>query len=266
MNARVSARGASLFTRVDSAERADAPWIVLSNSLAADHTMWDPQIPALTARYHVLRYDTRGHGASDAPEGPYDFDMLIADVIAVMDHHGVERATFMGLSLGGMTGLGLALAHPERLSRLVCCDARADAPEPFVKSWDERIAVIEREGMRGILQGTIERWLVPAFRAANPDVTARVEAMILNTPLTGYKGCAGALKRLDYFKDLHRISVPTLFVVGAEDAGAPPEVMKRMAEMVPGARIAVVTNAAHLPNLDNQAGFHAAIRDFLDLA
>ncbi len=128
MNARVAARGASLFTRVDGAERSDAPWIVLSNSLAADHTMWDPQIPALTARYRVLRYDTRGHGASDAPEGPYDFDMLVADVIAVMDHHGVERATFMGLSLGGMTGLGLALAHPQRLSRLVCCDARADAP------------------------------------------------------------------------------------------------------------------------------------------
>ena len=264
MTDRVEIDGGSLAARVDRAGR-EAPWIVLSNSLAADHRMWDPQIPLLTSRYHVLRYDTRGHGASDAPEGAYDFAMLVADVVRLMDHHGIGTAAFMGLSLGGMTGLGLALSHPDRLRHLVCCDARADAPEPFVRSWDERIAAIDRDGMRGILQGTIERWLVPDFRAAHPEEVARVESMILGTSPAGYKGCAAALKRLDYLKDLHRIRVPTLFVVGAEDAGAPPDVMKRMAETVPGAQFAVVPHAAHLPNLDNREGFRDAVSGFLGL-
>ena len=149
----VQVPGAKLFTRIDGADRGDAPWLVLSNSLAADHTMWDPQIPLLTSRYRVLRYDTRGHGRSDAPAGPYSFAMLVDDVVRIMDHHGVGKATFMGLSLGGMIGLGLAIEHGGRIDKLVCCDARADAPEPYVKAWDERLAVIDKEGLRGILQG-----------------------------------------------------------------------------------------------------------------
>ena len=263
----VQVAGAKLFTRMNGDEaHPDAPWLVLSNSLAADHSMWDPQIPLLTQRYRVLRYDTRGHGRSDAPEGPYDFGMLVADVVAVMDHHGVDQATFMGLSLGGMTGLGLALAHPGRVGRLICCDARADAPEPFRQGWDDRLALIERAGgMSGIVQGTLERWLHPAFRAADSETVARVEAMILATPVAGYRGCAAALKSLDYAKDLHRIAQPTLFVAGAEDLAAPPAVMRAMADAVPGAQLVVVPDAAHLPNLDNRAGFEAAVAAFLGL-
>ncbi|HEX8166143.1 MAG TPA: 3-oxoadipate enol-lactonase [Beijerinckiaceae bacterium] len=255
--------GARLFTRVDGAERA--PWLVLSNSLAADHSMWEPQMPLLAARYRVLRYDARGHGQSDAPEGPYTLSMLVDDVARILDRYGIERASFMGLSLGGMTGLGLALGHGDRLEKLVCCDARADAPEPYVKGWDERLAVVEREGLAGILQGTVERWLVPSFRAAHPEVVASVERMILATPVAGYKGCAEALKRLDYLKDLARIAVPTLFVVGAEDMGAPPDVMRRMAEAVPGAKLVTIPDAAHLPNLDNTLAFNEALAGFLGL-
>jgi 3-oxoadipate enol-lactonase len=134
-----------------------------------------------------------------------------------------------------------------------------------VKAWDERLAVIDRERLQGILQGTVERWLVPSFRAAHPAVVAKVERMILETPLAGYRGCAEALKRLDYLKDLPRISVPTLFVVGAEDAGAPPEVMRRMAETVPGAKLVTIPFAAHLPNLDNTMAFNEAVAGFLGL-
>ena len=254
-----------LYSRIDGARGADAPWIVLSNSLAADHTMWDPQLDLLSKHYRILRYDTRGHGRSEAPEGAYSFAMLVDDVVRLLDEHGIAKTSFMGLSLGGMTGLGFALAHPDRLDRLVCCDARADAPEVFVKGWDERLAVIEREGLSGILQGTLERWLVPTFRAAQPEVVAKVERMILATPVAGYRGCAEALKRLDYLKDLPRIAAPTLFVVGAEDLGAPPEVMRAMAQRVPGADFAVIPQAAHLPNLDNTAAFNAAIAGFLRL-
>jgi 3-oxoadipate enol-lactonase len=262
---RVPVEGGSLYTRVEASERSDPPWLVLSTSIGADHTMWDPQIAALSARYRVLRYDTRGHGLSDAPDGPYSFDMLVADVIALMDHYAIDKAAYMGLSLGGMTGLGLALEHPDRVEKLVCCDARADAPEAYAKSWDDRIAVVEREGMRGILAPTLERWLVPSFRKENPEVVAKFEQMILSTPVAGYKGCAEALKRLDYLKDLGRITAPTLFVVGADDAGAPPDVMARMAEAVPGARLAVLPDAAHIANVDNAPGFLDAVGDFLEL-
>jgi 3-oxoadipate enol-lactonase len=260
----VETSGARLFTRIDG-PAADAPWLVLSNSLAADHTMWEPQMPLLVSRYRVLRYDTRGHGRSEAPAGPYTLSGLVDDVVRILDHHGIGKASFMGLSLGGMTGLGLAIGHGGRLDRLVCCDARADAPEAYVKGWDERLAVVEQEGLQGILQGTVERWLVPSFRAAHPHVVAEVERMILATPVTGYKGCAEALKRLDYLKDLPGIAVPTLFVVGAEDMGAPPEVMRRMAEAVPGAKLVIIPDAAHLPNLDNTLAFNEAIAGFLGL-
>jgi 3-oxoadipate enol-lactonase len=263
---RIPVSGGQIFARLDGDLQSNAPWLVLSNSLASDHTMWDGQIARLTQKYRVLRYDTRGHGASDAPVGPYSFDMLVADVVAVMVHARIAKATYMGLSLGGMTGIGLALAHPDRLEKLVVCDARADGPEGFVKSWDDRIAALAHGGMASILSATIERWLVPSFRAAHPDVVKRVEAMILKTPVQGYVGCAQALKRLDYLKDMHRITTPSLFVVGREDLGAPVAAMQQMAERVPGARLAIVHNAAHLPNIDNAAGFDAAVAPFLGLS
>lgn len=255
--------GPNLFHRVDGA--AGAPWLVLSNSLASDHTMWDPQMPLLTQRFRVLRYDTRGHGQSDAPPGPYSFAMLVEDVLRLMDRHGIGRATFMGLSLGGMTGLGLAIHHPDRVERFVCCGARADAPESYAGAWRDRLALVEREGMRAVLQTTVERWLAPSFRAARPDVVGRIERMILSTSLTGYRGCVEALKGLSYGADLPRIEAPTLFVVGAEDTGTPPDAMRAMADRVPGARLAIIPDGAHLPNLDNSAAFNAAVVGFLGL-
>lgn len=259
----VAAAGARLFTRVDGDPAL--PWLLISNSLASDTTMWDGQMEMLTRRYRVIRYDTRGHGRSEAPEGAYDFAMLVADAIAVLDHHGARRAAMMGLSLGGMTGLGVAIHHGDRLERLVCCDARADSPEPVRKLWEERIAAVRGGGMQVVLAPTVERWLVPQFRAANPEATARIERMILGTPVPGYVGCARALQGLDYLKDLHRIAVPTLFVAGAHDPSASPETMGAMAAAVPGARLEVVPEAAHLPNIDNAPGFARAIGGFLGL-
>lgn len=260
---RVSISGGSLFTRVDRSSNPAAPWIVLSNSLAADHAMWAPQMAALTPHFHVLRYDTRGHGLSDVPPVPYAFTDLVGDVVAILDHHRIERAAFLGLSLGGMTGLGLALAHPKRLSSLICCDARADAPPPFVTSWQERIAAIERGGMAAIAQGTIERWFGPAFRAAQPDAVAAIEATIRDTSVAGYKGCAAALMGLDYLKRLDGIRVPSLFVVGANDIAAPPEAMREMAGRVRGSTFSVIPGASHLANVENASDFNVAILGFL---
>lgn len=254
----VDAGGVALSARVDG--DAGKPWLLLSNSLAADLTMWDDQIGLLTRTHRVLRYDTRGHGQSAAPLGPYSFDDLVADMVALLDHVGAARADVMGLSLGGMTALGLGLTHPARVGRMVVCDARADAPPPFVQSWDDRIAAIRAGGMASIIDGTLARWFTPA---ADPSVPERARAMMLGTSPIGYEGCAGALKRLDYLRHLGGMTVPVRYIVGAEDMGAPPPAMRAMAEATPGASFAEIPGTAHVPNMENPAAFAAALGDFL---
>lgn len=253
----VAAGDATLSARVDG--DAGKPWLLLSNSLAADLTMWDDQIGWLTRTHRVLRYDTRGHGQSTAPQGPYSFDRLVADMVALLDHVRVEQTDVMGLSLGGMTALGLGLSHSARVSRMVVCDARADAPPPFVQSWDDRIAAIRAGGMAAIADGTLARWFTPA---APPSAPERARAMILGTSPTGYEGCAAALKGLDYLRHLGGMAVPVLYVVGAEDMGAPPAAMRAMADATPGSAYAEIPATAHVPNMENPAAFAAAIGDW----
>jgi 3-oxoadipate enol-lactonase len=257
--------GFGLATWVDGCP-VGAPWIVLSNSLGATAKMWEPQLALLGKRYRILRYDTRGHGASGAPSAPYSFDDLTGDVIALMDHFDIARADYMGLSLGGMTGLGLAIHHGARLGRLICCDARADNPQPFVQSWDERMAAIDKGGLAAIVGATMERWFVESWRKANPEVLRTFEDAFLATSLEGFKGCAEALKRLDYLKDLGGITVPLLYIVGAKDQGAPPAVVHAMSLATPGSAYVEIADAAHLSNIDNTKDFNAAIGDFLGLA
>lgn len=260
----VKANGVDLMTQVDGS--ADGPWVVLSNSLAATRGMWDPQIGLLTAKYRVLRYDTRGHGGSAAPPAPYSFDDLVGDVIGLLDHFGIEQCSFMGLSLGGMTGLGLALEHPGRIERLVCCDARADNPPPFVQSWIDRIAIVREKGTSALVNGSLERWFNDDFRDRSPDVVASAGAMIAGTSDEGYIGCAEALSGLDYLRRLPTMTVPTLYVVGKQDMGAPADVMAAMAEATPGGLFAEIDPAAHIANWENPTQFNAAIAPFLGLA
>ena len=261
MIARVETGGATIAAEITG--KPDGDWIVLSNSLGATRAMWAPQRAWLEATRRVLSSDTRGHGDSSTPAGAYSFDDLVGDVVALMDHFGIDRADVLGLSLGGMTGLGLALDHPERVRRLVCCDARADAPEAFAKSWDERIAAIRAGGMAAIWPGTLERWLTRETQVTNRNLVAALRADFERTRVDGYAGCAAALQRLDFLRRLPEMAVPTLYVVGAEDAGAPPAVMRAMADSTPGAKFAEVAGAAHIANLDNPAGFDAAVRPFL---
>ena len=257
------ASGVTLNTRVDGPE--DAPWIVLSNSLGATLAMWEPQIPFLSRRYRVLRYDTRGHGDSDTPPGPYDFEDLVGDVLGLLEAFGIDRAGFMGLSMGGMTGLGLAIEHADRIERVVCADGRADAPEPFRAMWDDRIAKVEAGGLEAIADGTLAVWLSEEFRTSHPGETADIRAMITSNDPDGYVACCRALKRLDYLRHLGEARAPVLYVGGSRDKGAPPEVMRAMAEATPGGRFAEIPDAAHVANIDAPEAFNAAVAEFLDI-
>lgn len=257
------ASGITLNTKIDG--DAGNPWLVLSNSLGTSLEMWNPQIEALTQRYQLLRYDTRGHGLSDAPEGPYSLDLLVGDVTGLMDALGIDQASYMGLSMGGMTGLGLALEHSDRITRMICADGRADAPEPFRAMWDGRIAAVEEQGLEGIVEGTLATWLTEAWRTENPDALAQIRAMVLGNSPQGYIACCRALKELDYLKRLGGVSIPILYVGGSEDMGAAPDVMRAMAAATPGGEFIEVPDAAHIANINQPAAFNAAISEFLSL-
>ena len=252
-----------LNTRIDGAE--GAPCIVLSNSLGANLTMWDAQMPLLTRKYRVLRYDKRGHGGSGTPDGPYSFAELCEDVIGLMDHFGIEQAAWMGLSMGAMTGMGLALTHPDRFSRMVLADGRADMPEANQGMWDQRIAAISEGGLAAIVDGTLAMWLTQDWRDANPDRVAEIRKMITGNDPAGYIACCEALKKLDYLRYLGGITLPVLYVVGSEDMGAAPAVMREMAEATPDAGFVELPGAGHVANINVPDAFDAAISPFLGI-
>ncbi|MBU2888325.1 alpha/beta fold hydrolase [Celeribacter halophilus] len=245
--------------------RQDAPVLLLLNSLGATQAMWDPQMPFLESHYRVIRCDTRGHGQSPTPPLPYGFDDIVADVLAVLDAHEVETATVMGLSLGGMTALGLGLAAPERISQIICCAARADAPPPFVQNWHNRMAILDDKGIEGVWEATVGMWLSDETRSTRPEAEAALREGFLQTTAEGYRGCAHALMGLDYLRHLGEMRVPVLFVAGENDMAAPPDAMRAIAQTCPEAKYVEVKDAKHIINIDNPEGFMLAILSFLDL-
>jgi 3-oxoadipate enol-lactonase len=244
---------------------AGKPWLILSNSLATDHSMWEPQLDALTRTHRIVRYDTRGHGKSSVPPGPYTFEDLVGDVLGLMDALEIDQASIMGLSLGGMTALGMALDHADRLERVVCCDARADAPEMYRKMWPGMISRARDGGMEALVEPTLERWLSENFRAdpTNQAAQRATGDMIRQTPVEGYAGCASALMGLDYLRRLPRLKVPVLFIVGEHDSAAPLPVMQDMANVTPEAEFAIIPGAAHLSNLERPDTFNNVVAKWL---
>ena len=242
---------------------ADAPVVVLSNSLGAARGMWDPQVPALAERYRVVTYDTRGHGESPAPRGPYALDDLVDDLVALLDEVGAERAHVAGLSLGGMTAMRLALREPQRVDRLalLCTSAKPD-PTPFL----ERAAAVRTGGTAPLAPTVASRWVTPAYAAEHPDLVARLEAMIAGSDDEGYAACCEVVAGVDLLGDLPRISAPTLVVSGREDPALPPEHQELIAEAIPGAELLTVSPAAHLANLEATLEVNGALLGHFDTA
>ncbi|MGY1708702.1 3-oxoadipate enol-lactonase [Geodermatophilus sp. SYSU D00758] len=226
---------------------ADAPVVVLSNSLGATRGMWDPQVPALAERFRVVTYDTRGHGDSPAPPGPYSLDDLVDDVVALLDRLGVARAHVAGLSLGGMTAMRMAAREPGRVDRLVllATSARTE-PQGFL----DRAAAARAEGTASFAPTVVGRWLTPPYAAGHPDLVARLEAMIAGCDDEGYAACAEVVSAVDLRADLARITAPTLVVSGTEDPALPPEHQEAIAAGIAGAELLRVSPGAHLPNLE----------------
>ena len=228
--------------------RADGPVVLLSNSLGSTHRMWDPQLHELEQHFRVVRYDTRGHGASPVPEGPYAIDDLADDVISLIDRLDVESAHLVGLSLGGMTVLRVAARNPERVQRLaVLCSGAQLAP---AQAWTDRAALVRTRGAGAVAASVVERWFTKALLDARPDERVRWEQMIAATPTEGYAGCCEAIAKLDLRQDLAVVTAPTLVIAGAEDPATPPTKLQEIADGIADARLLVVPHAAHLANAE----------------
>jgi 3-oxoadipate enol-lactonase len=237
---------------------ADAPWLVLSNSLGASLEMWDRNVAELAERFRVLRYDQRGHGRSPVPPGPYSIDDFGRDVLGLMDRLGIERASFCGVSLGGMTGMWLASEAPERIDRLIpaCTSAHIGGPA----MWDERIAAVEAGGVEAIADATLGRWLTDDV---DPATVEFLRGLLVATPRDGYAAGAAAVRDLDLRDRLGAISAPTLVIAADQDLSTPPEHGEAIAAAIPGARLTLLENARHLANVERPAAFDRAVIDFL---
>ena len=242
----------------------DRPWLTFSNSLATNLHMWDEQARVLADDFHILRYDKRGHGQSEPVAGAYSFDDLIADVVGLWDHLGIDRTYFVGLSIGGMTVQGIMLKHPERLKAVVVANSMGKVAEQFVSAWQDRIDLSHEKGMAPLVQPTMERWFTENFRNKGTAEGQAIADMISTTSVNGYAGCAAAIQNLDYLDSLGRISgIPVLFIAGAQDAGTPPAGMEAMHANMPGSEYVLLDPAAHISNVERPEAFTQAMTEFL---
>ncbi|MSO76832.1 MAG: 3-oxoadipate enol-lactonase [Alphaproteobacteria bacterium] len=236
--------------------------VTMSHSLSATYRMWDPQMKALAA-YRVLRFDTRGHGGSAAPDAAYTLDQLAEDAYRLITSLGIRQTHFMGLSMGGMIAQTLALAHPEILKSLILCDTASGYPAANQAMWAERIETARKTGLGGPVEGTIDRWFSPGFVAKNAAAVDPVRAMIKNTPKEGYIGCCQAISKLNLTNLISQIKLPTLIIVGSDDPGTPVAMHEIINQKIRGSELVILPGARHLPNIELADAFNKALTGFL---
>jgi 3-oxoadipate enol-lactonase len=237
--------------------------IVLSHALGLDLTMWDGLASALAAEHPLLRYDHQGHGGSAQPPGPLALDELVDDAARLIREWGRGPVLFVGLSMGGMVGQGLAIRHPELLRGLMLANTTARYPAEAQQSWTERIAAVQRGGMAAIAPMVVERYLQADFRAAHPQVARALHEQLLRCDPQGYVACCHAVRAVDWLDALPSVKTPTLVVAGACDPGAPPAMAQAIAERIPGAELVVLDEASHLSVAEAPQAFERAMRSLL---
>jgi 3-oxoadipate enol-lactonase len=239
------------------------PAVIMSHSLATDHRMWDAQLAVLETDFRILRYDTRGHGASDAPRGSYSLELLADDAIGLLDWLDIRQAHWVGISMGGMIGQSAALRHGERLQSLVLCDTAAVMGEDTQPVWQKRIDSAGRNGMEALVDETLQRWFTRDFLSQNPPEVQEIRRQILATPVSGFIGCSEAIRRLNYLERLHEIRTPAAVIVGEQDPGTPVSASEAIHSRLRNSRLFVIPSAAHLCNIEQPAAFNRVLLDFL---
>lgn len=239
-------------------------WVTFVTGIANDLSMWDGQVAALERDFNVLRYDLRGHGGTPASWGAYTIELLVSDLAALLDQLNIRRTSVIGLGLGGAIAQAFALAHPDRVDKLMPCCCRARMVPDFAAMWHKLRETVSTNGLESIVEPTVQRWFSEDFKSRHPEVLEKIRKMIRSTTQEGYMGVTAAFLGLDVEAELGSIKAPTLYVSGAEDRlGGPPALMEGLAAKVKGARHVSVPNAAHIANIQNPEGFNRVLMDFL---
>ena len=255
----IGVQGVRLHYRLDGPE--GAPVLMLANSLGTTLDMWSPQLGDLIGRFRVLRYDIRGHGASDTPIDAYKIDDLGRDALALLDALQIDSVHFCGLSLGGIVGQWLGRHAPARIERLVLANTAAHLPPP--DKWNALMKLAKEKGMPAVVPVLLDRWLTRGFRLEAPREESRIGDMILAASPLGFAGCCAALRDVDLRSELKRIEVPTLVIAGSADAAVPVEDMRALAEAIPAAQLRLLDEAPHFANIERPAAFTEALLRFL---
>jgi len=250
----IDADGCKINVQIDGPQ--DAPALVLSNSLGTNLSMWDDQAKALSGEFRVIRYDQRGHGKSGAPKGPYTIDRLGQDVIAILDNLKIAKAHFVGLSMGGSTGMWLARMAPGRFTKIILSNTGARISTQDV--WNARIASVLSKGMTAVIDTTLERWFSNDSHKRNLPAISAVRKMLMTTPAHGYAGCSAAIRDCDQRWGIGAVKLPTLVIIGTLDPGTPPAGGEEIASRIRGAKVARL-EAAHLSNLEKSEAFTAEV-------
>lgn len=254
----LQANGINVNYQIDGAD--SAPVLMLSNSLGTNLHMWDKQVPALNKRFRVVRYDTRGHGKTDAPTAPFNVTTLGQDALALMDALKLTKVRFCGLSMGGMIGMWLARHAPERIEQLVLSNTAAKFGLPDV--WNTRIATVRASGMQAITNAVIERWFTKEFREKSPKDVEPITQMLHTTKPEGYAGNCAAIRDVDQRWTIGEIETPTLVIGGKQDPATPFDAAELIAKRIPGAKL-VALDAAHLSNIEQPEAYAKALDGFL---
>lgn len=257
----VGINGSQLRYRLEG--REDAPAVVLAHSLGTDMRLWDAQIPALVSGYRVLRYDARGHGQSDPPAGGVTIELLADDLLDLIDYCDIKRAHVVGVSIGALTALSVALRGHAAVRSIAVCNTRVDVPPEFAQAIDERNALVRAEGLAPLADTQPLNWVSSSTAANRPDLVEKLRAMFLATSPEGFTACAEAVKAGPLADKLDGIKLPALFVASDQDAGLASEVMRAMQARVAGSEFVEIPSAGHLPNFEQPDAFNAALLRFL---
>ena len=254
----VTSAGARIAYRIDGPE--NAPAVLFSHSLGSDLDLWRPQLPACLRSFRVIRYDIRGHGSSSVPPGPYTLDQLGQDAVAVLDAAGAPQAHFVGLSIGGLTGLWLGIYARERVSRLVLANTGARIGTDEL--WNQRIEAVRTQGVGAIADAVLARWFTPDFTASRPDLVKPIRQTFEACPSAGYIGCCEALRDADLRGQIGTITTPTLIMTGKFDQSTPPALGQQLQAQIASARL-IELSAAHISNVERSEEFTRAVLEFL---
>jgi len=241
-----------------------APVLMLHHSLATSLEMWDDLSLALVQMHRVLRFDARGHGKTQGPAGDYSFQQLAGDAVGLMNVLGIQKATHVGLSMGGMVSQYLGIAAADRVEGLVLVSTTSQMPPEAAPIWDERIAQVRAQGMAPLVEPTIDRWFTRDFLESGDHIIEEIKKQIANTSVNGFCGWAAAIRDLALLAHLPTITAPTLVMVGADDAGTPPTMSQEIAAKIPGAKLQIFDNASHMLPLQQPGRFIESLLDFLE--